>query len=302
MIVDFHTHVFPPQVREQREEYLRQDATFRELYSDPHSKLASAEEVLASMDDAGVDVSVIVGFAWGEIDLCRQTNDYILEAAARSSGRLVAFCCVPARAGDEARSEVQRCAAAGARGLGELRPSAGGGFASGEEPAEGLRPWNQGDDLADSDEAGLLAWASSAYDLPLLLHVSEPVGHRYPGKRGLELPSLYRFLESYPGVTVVAAHWGGGLPFYTLMPEVKEALASTFFDTAASPLLYDPLIYRRAIDLVGADRILFASDFPLLSQGRCLAQVREAGLREEEQRLILGENARRLLRLPHDAP
>jgi len=292
VIVDFHIHVFPPQVREQREEYLRRDATFRELYSDPRSKLASAEEVLASMDEAGIDVSVIVGFAWGEMDLCRQTNDYILEAAARSNGRLVAFCCVPPQPGDEARSEVQRCAAAGARGLGELRP----------EPAEGLRPWNQSYDLADSDEADLLAWASSTYDLPLLLHVSEPVGHRYPGKRGLELPSLYRFLESFAGVTVVAAHWGGGLPFYALMPEVKEALGSTFFDTAASPLLYDPLIYRRAIDLVGADRILFASDFPLLSQGRCLAQVREAGLREEEQRLILGENACRLLRLPYDAP
>ena len=280
MIVDSHTHVFPPQVREQREEYLRKDATFRELYSDRRSKLASAEELLDSMDEAGVDVSVIVGFAWGEMDLCRRTNDYILEAAARSGGRLVPFCCVPPQDGDEARSEVQRCAAAGARGLGELRP------------------WNQGYDLADSDEADLLAWASSAYDLPLLLHVSEPVGHRYPGKRGLELPSLYRFLESFPGVTVVAAHWGGGLPFYALMPEVKEALGSTFFDTAATPLLYDPLIYRRAIDFVGADRILFASDFPLLSQGRCLAQVREAGLDEEEQRLILGENARRLLRLP----
>ena len=284
MIVDFHIHVFPPQVREQREGYLQRDATFRELYSDPRSKLADAEEVLASMDEAGIDVSVIVGFAWGEIDLCRQTNDYILEAAARSNGRLVAFCCVPPRPGDEARSEVQRCAAAGTRGLGELRP------------------WNQGDDLADSDEADLLAWASGAHDLPLLLHVSEPVGHRYPGKRELELPSLYRFLESFPGVTVVAAHWGGGLPFYTLMPEVKEALGSTFFDTAASPLLYDPLIYRQAIDLVGADRILFASDFPLLSQGRCLTHVRDAGLREEEQRLILGENARRLLRLPYDAP
>ena len=287
MIVDFHTHVFPPQVREQREEYLRKDATFRELYGERRSKLASAEELLHSMDEAGVDVSVVVGFAWGEMDLCRRTNDYILEAAGRSGGRLVPFCCVPPQDGDEARSEVQRCAAAGARGLGELRP----------EPAEGLRPWNQGYDLADGDEADLLAWASSAHDLPLLLHVSEPVGHRYPGKRGLELPSLYRFLESFPGVTVVAAHWGGGLPFYALMPEVKGALASTFFDTAASPLLYDPLIYRRAIDFVGAGRILFASDFPLLSQGRCLAQVREAGLDEEEQRLILGENARRLLRL-----
>jgi hypothetical protein len=277
--VDFHTHLFPPQVRDRREEYLRRDATFRELYSSPRSKLASAEELLASMDEAGVDVSVIAGFAWGEVELCRQTNDYLLEAAARGGGRLVAFCCVQPRAGDEARSEMQRCAAAGARGLGELRPL------------------NQGYDLAESEEAGLLAWASSAYDLPLLLHVSEPVGHRYPGKEGLELAPLYQFIESFPDVTVVAAHWGGGLPFYALMPEVKEALGSTYFDTAATPFLYDPSIYRRAIDLVGADHILFGSDFPLLSQARCLAQAKEAGLSDEEQRLVLGENARRLLRL-----
>ena len=281
MIIDFHTHVFPPQIRDRREEYLRRDATFCELYSDPRSVLASAEDVLAGMEEAGVDVSVIVGFAWSEMDLCRQTNDYVLEAAAGSGGRLVPFCCVQPRAGDEARSEVERFASRGARGLGELRPS------------------NQGYELADSDEAHLLAWASSAYDLPLLFHVSEPVGHRYPGKRGLDVSSLYRFLEAFPTVTVVAAHWGGGLPFYSLMPEVRDALGGAFFDTAATPLLYDSGIYRRVIDLVGADRILFGSDFPLLSQGRCLAQVREAGLHEEERRLILGENARRLLRISH---
>ena len=282
MIVDFHTHVFPPQVRDRREEYLRRDATFRELYSNHRSKLASAEEVLASMDEAGVDVSVIVGFAWGEIDLCRQTNDYILEAAARSGGRLVAFCCVPAQPGDEARSEVQRCAAAGARGLGELRP------------------WNQGYDLVDSDEADLLAWASSAHNLPLLLHVSEPVGHRYPGKRGLELSSLYHFVESFPGVTVVAAHWGGGLPFYGLMPRVKKALATTYFDTAATRLLYSPDVYRHAISILGVERILFGSDFPFLSQRRCLRETKRVDLGEEERRLILGGNALRLLGLPDD--
>jgi hypothetical protein len=43
--------------------------------------------------------------------------------------------------------------------------------------------------------------------------MSEPVG-RYPGKRGLALDALCEVRARRPGVTVIAAHWGGGLPFY----------------------------------------------------------------------------------------
>ena len=45
-------------------------------------------------------------------------------------------------------------------------------------------------------------------------------------------------------MTIIAAHWGGGLPFYALMPEVRDALQNVWFDTAAGHLLYD----RRSID------------------------------------------------------
>jgi hypothetical protein len=82
------------------------------------------------------------------------------------------------------------------------------------------------------------------------------------------------------------------------MPEVADALASTYFDTAASSLLYDSRIFRLVSDSVGAERILFGSDFPLLDQSRCLEAIREAPLSDDERRLVLGENARRLLRLP----
>jgi predicted TIM-barrel fold metal-dependent hydrolase len=281
MIVDFHTHVFPPQVRDDRDEYLRRDPTFRELYGDPKAKIATADDVLASMEEAGVDVSVILSFAWREHDLCRRTNDYVLESAARSDGRLVPFCMVQPSAGEDARREMERCVRGGARGLGELRPE------------------NQGFDLAGSQEAELLAWGGGAYSLVLLFHASEPVGHRYPGKAGLNVASLYRFVESFPGLTIVAAHWGGGLPFYALMPEVREAYENVYFDTAATSLLYDGQVYQRAVDIVGAEKILFGSDYPLLSQERCLRETREAPLEEEAQRLILGENARRLLDLLH---
>jgi len=282
MIVDFHAHIFPPEVCRRREEYLRRDPTFRELYSNPKASLATADDLLASMDEAGIGKSVIVNFVWQDSALCRLANDYVLESAAASGGRLLPFCIVHPAAGDEARAEVERCARAGALGLGELRPD------------------NQGYDLAASPEADLLIWAAKAYNLALLFHVSEPVGHEYPGKGGLALGSLYRFIEKAPGATVIAAHWGGGLPFYGLMPRVKKALATTYFDTAATRLLYSPGVYRHVISILGVERILFGSDFPFLAQRRCLRETKKVDLDKEEKRLILGGNALRLLRLPDD--
>ncbi|MCK4698418.1 MAG: amidohydrolase family protein, partial [Dehalococcoidia bacterium] len=90
-------------------------------------------------------------------------------------------------------------------------------------------------------------------------------------------------------------HWGGGLPFYALMPEVKKAMGNVFFDTAASPYLYHPQVYHQVSQLVGSDRILFGSDYPLLAQGRFLSEINSLDLPEEARSLILSGNARRLL-------
>jgi predicted TIM-barrel fold metal-dependent hydrolase len=278
MIVDAHTHIFPPSVRDGRDAYLERDTTFRELYSSDRASIATADELLASMDVAGIDVSIACGFAWSDADLCAEHNEYLLEAAAASGGRIVPFCTVLPSA-DDARDQLKAWAARGARGLGELRPV------------------NQGYTLIDSDQSDLLAWAAEAYDLALLFHASEPVGHPYPGKAGLPVEQLYRFIADFPGTTVIAAHWGGGLPFYALMPEVREALSQTYFDTAATGFLYGPEIYRTTIDLVGADHILFGSDYPLVTQERALRELREAPIDDEARDRIAGENVRKLLRL-----
>jgi hypothetical protein len=83
VIVDFHTHIFPPKMQ-QRDEYLLRDATFAALYGNPKAKLATAEDLLASMDAAGVDITVVTGFAWADHELCVRSNDYLLESAAKS--------------------------------------------------------------------------------------------------------------------------------------------------------------------------------------------------------------------------
>jgi uncharacterized protein len=274
VIVDIHTHVFPPEVAANREAYLAADATFRALYSDPKARLPSGDDLRASMDASGVDVSVALGFAWADEAMVRLHNDYLLDVAALSRGRIVPFCTLPL-AWDDAfiEREMRRCVESGARGFGELRPD------------------NLGFDIAGERGVRLAALAREL-DVTLLFHASEPVGHVYPGKDGGGIGSLYAFVSANPGTKVILAHLGGGLPFYTHMPEVGKALAGIAFDTAACGYLYEAPAY----EAVEPSRLLFGSDFPLVTQARARREL-EAALAPELHPAVMGDNAARWLGL-----
>jgi len=277
MIIDFHTHVFPPQIKKNRDKYINSDPCFAILYSEKNAKLATADELIASMDKAGVDISVIVNIGWTTHELCIETNDYILESVARYPQRLIGFCAVQPNSCEAAIAEIERCAQGGIRGVGEIRPDM------------------QLFDIRDEEVMEPFVKVITKHKLILLTHASEPVGHEYPGKGSITPDVLYPFIASFPDLTIVCAHWGGGLPFYALMPEVKKAMSNVFFDTAASPFLYSPQVYNLVIQLVGADKILFGSDYPLLAQSRLLKEISSLDLPEETKNLILSGNAQRLL-------
>jgi predicted TIM-barrel fold metal-dependent hydrolase len=286
VIVDAHTHIFPPELIARREALLHTEPAFAEMYSSPRARMATVEDLHAAMERAGVDAAVINGFAWRDAELCRQHNEYLLACAAAGRGRLLPFCTLPLNDPEAARAEVLRCVRAGARGFGELRPE------------------SQGAALDDRAVSGLLTWAATAYDVPLLFHASEPVGHRYGGKQGQSLGPLYAFIEAHEDVRVIAAHWGGGLPFYALMPEVKVALANVWVDTAATTLLYDAAIFATVARLIGAEKILFGSDFPLLAPSGQIDAVQRAPLEPQQHAAVLGANAAALFGLlearPHE--
>ena len=276
MIIDFHTHVFSPQIKRNRSKYIERDPCFALLYSDPKAKIATADELIASMDEAGVDISVILNIGWTTHELCVETNNYIIESVARYPRRLVGFGAVRPQS-PQAIAEIERCAKAGIKGIGEMRPDI------------------QLFDLTDEFIMAPFVAALKKHRLILLTHASEPAGHNYPGKGAITPALLYPFITRFPDLTIVCAHWGGGLPFYALMPEVKKAMNNVFFDTAASPFLYAPQVYNQVIPLVGADRILFGSDYPLLAPSRLLKEIAALDLPEEINDLILAGNARRLL-------
>ena len=62
MIIDFHTHIFPGPVRSRREEFFHGESAFKLLYESPKSRLAGAAEIVETMDEQGIDVSVVFGF------------------------------------------------------------------------------------------------------------------------------------------------------------------------------------------------------------------------------------------------
>ena len=279
MIVDFHVHVFPPQIKADRSSYLERDAVFRSLYSNPKAKVATADDLLASMDAAGVDVSVMQGFGWATDALCIEHNDYLLEAAAHHPDRLIPFCTVQPRSGPAAAEEARRVMAGGARGLGELRPD-GQGY--------GPEVW---------EAASPLGALAQEQRLPLLFHASEPVGHAYAGKGHMTPDALYALTQALPEHPLVLAHLGGGLPLYAAMPEVREALANTYVDTAAWPLLYGQEVFTALAAVFGTEYILFASDYPLQGQTRSVERIRALPLPPTAIEGILGGNAARLLGL-----
>ena len=279
MIVDAHCHILPPSFARRRRELAARDATFAAILANPSAHIADAPSLLSAMTRDGVDHAVVMGMGWTDYDLAFEANDYIIEAVTAHPSCITGFTSVNPAWGDVAVDEAQRCADAGLRGIGELHPD------------------TQGLDITDAAAMAPLMDLARSLDLPVLLHCSEPVGHQYPGKGKTTPDKVWRLIENFPDNIIICAHWGGGLPFYALMPEVGASLNNVYFDSAASPFLYRPGIYPAAASLVGAERILFASDYPLMCPSRPISEINNEPLTGRDRRLIFGENAAKLLGL-----
>jgi uncharacterized protein len=258
------------------------DKDFAALYCRSSTRLATADELVESMDKNGVDLSIVCGFNWSSQELCNKGNDYIMESIARYPRRLIGLATLQLESGDSALYELERCIKGGIKGIGEMRP-----------PTASL-------DTAFDNLWTPLAKLLIERSLLCLFHASEPVGHPYPGKNDLTPQVLYPFIRRHPRLITILAHWGGGLPFYALMPEVKKALSNTWFDTAASPFLYDTAIYKLTIEILGSDHILFGSDHPLMPHSRALKEIQCLEIHQRDKDNILGGNAQRLLGIVRD--
>jgi predicted TIM-barrel fold metal-dependent hydrolase len=288
-IIDAHIHAYPADVAADPAGWgrARAEGAWVDCVAPEGGKSiqgwAGPDAVIADMDAAGVEACVMLGWYWEQQDTCELQNAWHLEWVRRHPGRLLGFAAVQPGAGRRSVDALERALDSGLCGVGELLPQV------------------QGYTLEDPLFRRVVEVAAGRR-VPINLHATDPGKGPAAGPR-TPLGAYVRLAREYPEATFILAHWGGGLAFRG-SGDGEELPANLYFDTAASPLLYDPGVFRRAVDRVGAARILYGSDYPLMLYprasrdtgfGRFLAEIAAAGLTEDERAQILGSNIRRLM-------
>lgn len=288
-IWDAHVHCYPAEV-------IADPAGWARRHGEPHwgrlvttgpQGWADPDRLLLDMDAAGVEKVLLQAWYWQNPETSLLQNDWHAQWRARHPDRFLT-CAAVHPALDDPVATLDAARQWGACAVGECLPQV-------QSPEGWQHPgWAQ-----------ILEWSTRA-GWPVCLHLTESVGHAYPGRVETPLMEIVALFEQHPGQKWLCAHWGGGLPFHSLNPRVRKALRRVWFDTAASPLLYDTRIWRSACDLVGPEKILFGSDFPLRLYPRrqtqpawdlLLEEFDHSGLTTAEQQAIGRDNLAGLLGL-----
>ncbi len=129
---------------------------------------------------------------------------------------------------------------------------------------------------------------ANEHGLPILSHVWDG-----PEKDGKSF--LTRQAAAYPKIAFLHAHSGNGWEaIKRLIPETK-ANPNVYLDLAGSGRPYGGLEYM--VREAGADRILFGSDLPFIDIRCQLPRILAARISDDDKRLIMGLNAKRLFNL-----
>lgn len=274
MIIDFHTHIFPGDVLTSRDYYL-DDPGFRLLYSSKKSLVTDHTGLTEYILSNRLYGAAAMSFSWESEKYCLLQNEYMASISGLNS--IYPFGMIPISGLKSVRAYAEDIKSCGLYGIGEIA------FYNGRMTHSNIRYLRN------------LLEAAVEFALPVCLHLNEPVGHFYPGKYEPSLSVIYELIKEFPEATVILSHWGGGIIFYEMMPEVREVLKNVYYDTAATPYLYKSDIYSSAVKIAGAEKIIFGTDYPLLGVDRYKNIIEEEINSPEERDKVFGGNARKIL-------
>ena len=320
-MIDCQSHLYCPEhvalMEKRTAEPLvdRKDGACWVKMGDWHRKIlpnhSDVEAKLADMDACGIGLTALSindpGPEWFGADgpaVAQMLNDYIAGIVRRHPARFVGLCVLPLQDEQAAQQELDRCVVKlGLKGI-LLYTNIAGRF-----PDEPPYRW--------------LFQRAVELDLPVLLHPALPVtapqvkgydmisslGNMFDDTLALTRIIMSGLLDQHPKLKLVCPHLGGTLPFIigrldhqvqvlkrgpkylTRLP--SEYLRQVYLDIV-SPL---PQAIRLAYDLLGPDRLLFASDHPWVAPRLIADALQRANLPAEDQAKIRHLNAKGLFRL-----
>ena len=210
-------------------------------------------------------------------------NDYIAEVAGRYPKQFIGFGSVDPWKGRPAIREVERCASSlGLRGL-------------------KFHPQQQA--FYPNDERFYPLWeAAQRLGLIVLFHTGTTgVGAGKPGGGGLKLkyarpiPYIDDVAADFSELTIIMAH--PSFPWQEEQLAVLVHKPNVYMDLSGwSPKYFSPLLVQYAKTLI-QDKVLFGSDYPVISPERWLNDFDALGFDEPVRQKILLDNAKRLLKL-----
>ena len=249
MIIDAHTHRYPSEAFADPVAFAnpRKEGHWLGLVAPEDGPnlqgWADGEKMLEDMQVAKVDRCALLAWYWENPETCKWHNDWNARWMREEPDRFFAFAAIHPQL-EDAVGELQKRHEEGFSGIGECHPRA------------------QGFSMRDPTWLACMEFAQDK-GWPVNLHVTEPVGHDYPGRIHTPLEDFLWLARQFPRLKIILAHAGGLFPFYELNPRLKPELSNVFYDLAACPLLYEASLYRLLIDSVGYEKIIWGTDYPL---------------------------------------
>jgi aminocarboxymuconate-semialdehyde decarboxylase len=268
---------------------------------------------LADMDRLGIDVNVISAStviqstAWADaataLELERRANDRVAEWCALHPGRYVGSFTLPMRDMGQSLNELERCVKEVKLPVANMCAHYEGVYLGEERYAPfweavndlGVVVWIHPDGIRDLWFQQYGMWNSIGQSIEEVKVMTSIV---YGG-----------VVEKYPGIKIVMAHGGGYFPhnmgrldrnvtnrpdsMKNITKKPSEYLRAFYYDTC----LYDTSILAALIKIVGADRIVMGSDYPVGESDPVGFVERCPGISEAEVDMIVGGNAAKVLGL-----
>lgn len=256
-IIDFHAHIFNPKIAHLA------IANLEKHYEMPWQCLGTFTDMKEEMDKSGFYKAVIFSTPTKPTQVVIN-NDFLFDLR---DDRFIVFGSVHPDY-EDVEYEIQRVKNHGLKGF-KFHPD--------------FQAFNIDDDKA------LSMYEMIGPDYPIVIHVGDKkLDYSNSGR-------LARVLDIFPKHKFVAAHMGG----YSAWDNEAKSLVgkNVWFDTSSTLCEVSPEKLTEMIKEHGADRVLFGTDYPIVSLREEAARIEALALTEEEKDKIFYKNAAALLEL-----